>query len=119
MYEAIANIITSVAPKLVFRILIIFLFFFGIVDRFFIANSADMEFTILICFIVVGSLLVFKVHNFLDVILSLEVITLASYVLVSFEKKNRFSTYAGVQYFVLGSLPSGMLVLGSAMLYEN
>lgn len=102
-----------------YAILIIFLFFFGVIDRFFIANSGEMEFSVLICFIVVGSLLLFKVHNFLDVILSLEVITLASYVLVSFDKKNRFSTYAGVQYFVLGSLPSGMLVLGSAMLYEN
>ena len=63
--------------------------------------------------------MIFKEHNFLDIILSLEVITLASYVIVAFEKKNRFSTYAGIQYFVLGSLPSGMLVLGAGLQYNQ
>ena len=98
---------------------IMFLFFFGILDRSFISNSGDMEFTILICFIFISSLMIFKEHNFLDIILSLEVITLASYVIVAFEKKNRFSTYAGIQYFVLGSLPSGMLVLGAGLQYDQ
>ena len=99
--------------------IVIFLFFFGILDRSFISNSGDMEFTILICFIFISSLMIFKEHNFLDIILSLEVITLASYVLIAFEKKNRFNTYAGIQYFVLGSLPSGMLVLGAGLIYSQ
>jgi NADH:ubiquinone oxidoreductase subunit 2 (subunit N) len=39
--------------------------------------------------------------------------------LAAFDRKNRFSTYAGVQYFILGSIPSGMLVLGAGLLYKN
>jgi len=95
------------------------LFFYGIADRFYITNSSEIEFPILVLFIHFGALLLFKVHTFIDLILALELITLAFYVLAAFERKNRFSVYAGVQYFIIGSIPSGMLVLGASLLYEN
>jgi len=44
---------------------------------------------------------------------------LATYALTAYDRKNRFSTDAGVQYFLLGSLPSGLLVLGVALLYKS
>jgi NADH:ubiquinone oxidoreductase subunit 2 (subunit N) len=104
---------------LIYVLFIVSFFFFGIVDRFFISNSSDIEFPILILLIYLGGLFLFKVHTFVDIILALEIVTFASYVFVAFERKNRFSTYGGVQYFILGSIPSGMLVLGGGMLYKN
>ncbi len=103
----------------IYAFFMVFIFFFGIVDRFFIVNNTDIEYSLLVFFILLGSLFVFYVHTFLDIILALEVITLASYVLVAFERQNRFSTFGGVQYFILGSIPSGMLLLGAGMLYKN
>jgi len=53
----------------------------------------------------------------MDIFLALELVTLASYVIVTFERQNRFSTYAGVQYFILGSVPSAMLLLAFGLFY--
>jgi NADH:ubiquinone oxidoreductase subunit 2 (subunit N) len=103
----------------IYAFFMVFVFFFGIIDRFFIANNTDIEYALLVFFVLLASLFVFYVHSFLDIILALEVITLASYVLVAFERQNRFSTFGGVQYFILGSVPSGMLLLGAGMLYKN
>jgi quinol-cytochrome oxidoreductase complex cytochrome b subunit/NADH:ubiquinone oxidoreductase subunit 2 (subunit N) len=99
--------------------LMVSLFLYGISDRFFISNSSEVEFPILVFFIHLGALLLFSAHTFVDLVLALETVTLASYVLAAFDRKNRFSTYAGVQYFILGSIPSGMLVLGAGLLYKN
>jgi NADH:ubiquinone oxidoreductase subunit 2 (subunit N) len=38
-------------------------------------------------------------------------------VLITFERQNRFSTYAGIQYFILGSLPSAMLLIAFGLFY--
>jgi len=103
----------------IYAFFMVFVFFFGIIDSFFIANNTDIEYALLVFFVLLASLFVFYVHSFLDIILALEVITLASYVLVAFERQNRFSTFGGVQYFILGSVPSGMLLLGAGMLYKN
>lgn len=102
-----------------YSLFILIFFFYGIIDRFFIATSSDIEFFLIVLFIYLGALSVFCVHTFVDLILGLEVVTLASYILVAFERKNRFSTYGGIQYFILGSIPSGMLILGGAFLYKN
>jgi NADH:ubiquinone oxidoreductase subunit 2 (subunit N) len=51
--------------------------------------------------------------------MALEVVTLASYVLVAYDRKNRFSAFAGVQYFILGSIPSVLLILGIGFFYKN
>jgi len=53
----------------------------------------------------------------MDLLISLEIVTLASYVFVTFERHNRFSTYSGVQYFILGSLPSALLLISFAFFY--
>ncbi|MFY7812138.1 MAG: proton-conducting transporter membrane subunit, partial [Flavobacterium sp.] len=82
-------------------------------------QSDEIEFLIIVFFIFVSSFFLISVNTMVDIILSLEVITLASYVLVAFDKKNRFSAYAAVQYFIIGSIPSVMLILGSAFFYKN
>src|SRR3546814_12970318 len=43
--------------------------------------------------------------------------SLAAYVLASFMRQDERSSEAGLKYFVLGSLASGILLYGSALLY--
>ncbi len=76
-----------------------------------------MEFPILIFFLHFGGLFVLRLHTLMDLLIALERVTLASYVLATFERQNRFSTYAGVQYFLLGSLPSARLILAFGLFY--
>lgn len=104
---------------LVYAILIVAVFLYGIADRFFIANSYEIEFPVLVFFLQVGALFLFTVHTLVEFVLALEIITLGSYGLAAFERKNRFSTYAGVQYFILGSVPSGLMILSIALLYKH
>ena len=53
----------------------------------------------------------------MEFLLAIETVTLASYIFAGYERQNPHSTYASVQYFILGSIPSGMLVLSLSLLY--
>jgi NADH:ubiquinone oxidoreductase subunit 2 (subunit N) len=103
----------------IYALLIICIFFYGISDRYFVANSYEIEFPVMIFFIHIGSLFLFTVQNLIEFVIAIEIVTLATYTLTAFAKKNRFSTDAGVQYFIIGSVPSGFLVLGVALLYKS
>jgi NADH-quinone oxidoreductase subunit N len=103
----------------IYALLIVAVFLYGVSDRFFVANVYEIEFPVLIFFIHLGALFLFSVQNIIEFVLAIEIVTLATYALTAFDKKNRFSTDAGVQYFLLGSLPSGLLVLGVALLYKS
>lgn len=99
--------------------LVMALFLYGVADRFFVANSAEIEFPILLFFIHIASLLALRLTTFPDLLIALEIVTLASYALAGFERRNRFSAYSGVQYFILGSIPSGMLLLSFSLYYRH
>ena len=101
----------------IFSLVFASIFFYGVAERFFIAKKGITEFPILIFFILFGGLFAVRLHTFIDLLIALEIVTLASYVLVTFERQNRFSTYSGVQYFILGSLPSAMLLLSFGFFY--
>lgn len=102
-----------------FSLVAIAIVFYGVADRFFIANSYDIEFTLLVFLIYIGSLILFVSHNLIEFVLALEIISLGSYALAAYERKSRFSAYAGVQYFILGSIPSGMLIFSLSLMYKT
>jgi NADH-quinone oxidoreductase subunit N len=62
--------------------------------------------------------ILFLANNLIEFVLALEVITLGSYGLAAYERKSKFSSYSGVQYFIIGSIPSGMLVFSLALMYK-
>ena len=97
--------------------IILIVFFIGISDRFFRSKSAIFEFPRLILFLHFGGLFTLYRNNFRDIFLAIELVTLTSYVLITFERQNRFSTYAGIQYFILGSLPSAMILIAFGLFY--
>jgi NADH:ubiquinone oxidoreductase subunit 2 (subunit N) len=96
---------------ILFSSITILIFFYGIIDRFFIANSYETEYSIIVLSMFLGAIVLLRVDNFIEFIIAIEIVTFSTYILVAYEQQNRFSVYAGVQYFILGSIPSAMLIL--------
>jgi NADH-quinone oxidoreductase subunit N len=77
------------------------------------------EFPVLILLSSVGMMAMISANDFLALYVGLELQSLALYVVASFARDNARSTEAGLKYFVLGALASGMLLYGISMVYGN
>jgi NADH-quinone oxidoreductase subunit N len=75
------------------------------------------EFYVLGLFSIVGMMLMISANNMLMLYLGLELLSLALYALVAFNKDNGASSEAAMKYFVLGAIASGMLLYGMSILY--
>lgn len=75
------------------------------------------EFPILILLANVGMLLMVSANDTLSLYLSLELQSLALYVVAAINRDSVRSTEAGLKYFVLGALSSGMLLYGISLVY--
>ena len=65
----------------------------------------------------VGMLLMLSANDLISLYLGLELQSLALYVVAAFRRDDLRSTEAGMKYFVLGALSSGMLLYGASMVY--
>ena len=75
------------------------------------------EFPILILFAGIGMMLMVSANNFLTLYMGLELQSLSLYVLAAFHRNSARSSEAGIKYFVLGALSSGMLLFGISLIY--
>ena len=75
------------------------------------------EYPVLILFSAIGMGMMVSAGDLLTLYVGLEMQSLAAYVLASFMRRDARSSEAGLKYFVLGSLASGILLYGSALLY--
>lgn len=75
------------------------------------------EYPILILFAALGMGLMVSASNMLTLYIGLEMNSLAAYVLASFSRSDERSAEAGLKYFVLGSLASGILLFGISLTY--
>lgn len=75
------------------------------------------EFPILVLLSTLGMMLLISAENLLALYLGLELMSLALYVLAAFARDNGQASEAGLKYFVLGALSSGMMLYGSSLLY--
>ncbi|MFN3827588.1 MAG: NADH-quinone oxidoreductase subunit NuoN [Micavibrio sp.] len=75
------------------------------------------EYPILVLLSGVGMMIMVSSNNLLSMYVGLELQSLALYVLAAFRRDNARSSEAGLKYFVLGSLASGMLLFGISMVY--
>jgi len=80
-------------------------------------NLTDFEFPLLILFACLGMLFLVSSHNLLMFYLSIELFSLSLYVLATFQRDKYSNTEAGLKYFLLGALSSGILLLGCTLLY--
>jgi NADH-quinone oxidoreductase subunit N len=75
------------------------------------------EYPVLILFSAVGMGMMVSAADLLTLYVGLELQSLAAYVLASFQRTDTRSAEAGLKYFVLGALASGILLYGISLLY--
>jgi NADH-quinone oxidoreductase subunit N len=75
------------------------------------------EYAVLILLSVLGMMLMVSAGDLIALFLSIELQSLALYVVAAIKRDNVRSSEAGLKYFVLGSLSSGMLLYGCSLIY--
>jgi len=88
-----------------------------IAPRFFSGGGMRAEYPTLILFATLGMGIMASSRDLMTLYVGLELNSLAAYVLASFMRTDERSTEAGLKYFVLGALASGMLLYGISLLY--
>ena len=75
------------------------------------------EYPVLIVIATLGMMLMISANDLISVYLGLELQSLALYVVAAINRDSVRSTEAGLKYFVLGALSSGMLLYGASLVY--
>ena len=75
------------------------------------------EYPILILLAVTGMMVMVSANDLIVLYMGLELQSLALYVVAAFNRDSARSTEAGLKYFVLGALSSGMLLYGASLVY--
>ena len=75
------------------------------------------EYPMLALFSTLGMCMMVSANSFVALYMALELQSLALYVMAAFHRDNLRSTEAGLKYFVLGALASGMLLYGCSLVY--
>ncbi len=75
------------------------------------------EYPILIILAVFGMSLMVSASDLISLYMGVETQSLALYILAAFNRDSRRSTEAGLKYFVLGALSSGLLLYGASLIY--
>ncbi len=75
------------------------------------------EFPVLIMLSTLGMLIMVSANDMITLYLGLELQSLAAYVIAAINRNSVRSTEAGLKYFVLGALSSGMLLYGISLVY--
>jgi NADH-quinone oxidoreductase subunit N len=87
-----------------------------VAPRFF-SGGMRAEYPVLILFAALGMGIMASARDLMTLYVGLELNSLAAYVLASFMRTDERSSEAGLKYFVLGALASGILLYGVTLLY--
>lgn len=79
--------------------------------------ETQLEFLLLLMFVVFALCLLISSNDLLTLYLSIEMQSLGLYILTSFQKNSQFSSEAGLKYFILGALSSSILLFGLSLIY--
>jgi NADH-quinone oxidoreductase subunit N len=80
-------------------------------------GDARFEYPVLILLASVGMMMMISANSLIALYMGLELQSLALYVVAAINRDNARSSEAGLKYFVLGALSSGMLLYGSSLIY--
>src|SRR5919109_3309024 len=78
---------------------------------------ARFEFPVLVLLATTGMMVMISANDLVTLYVGLELQNLALYVVASFNRDSVRSSEAGLKYFVLGALSSGMLLYGASLVY--
>ncbi len=80
-------------------------------------NFSTPEYYSLTMFAATGMLLLTMVQELISVFIALEIMSLAIYILVGYDRKNVISTEAVLKYLILGAFAGAFFTMGSAFIY--
>ena len=81
------------------------------------AGQQHFEYSVLIVLSTLGMLMLISANDLIALYLGLELMSLPLYVVAASYRDQLRSTEAGLKYFVLGALSSGMLLYGASLVY--
>ena len=80
-------------------------------------NIARFEYPILVLFAVLGMIVMISANDLMSLYIGFELQSLALYITAAIARDSLRSTEAGLKYFVLGALASGLLIYGISLVY--
>jgi NADH-quinone oxidoreductase subunit N len=80
-------------------------------------DMLKFEFPIIVALSTIGMMVMVSAGDLMALYMGLELMSLALYVIASFRRDSVRSSEAGLKYFVLGSLSSGLLLYGASLTY--
>ncbi len=80
-------------------------------------DMGRFEYPILLLFATIGMMMMISANDLIALYVGLELQSLALYVAAAFRRDSLRSSEAGLKYFVLGALASGMLLYGASLVY--
>ena len=86
-------------------------------DYFRRERQLKYEFPVLVAFSVVGMMTMVSAGDLMAMYMGIELQSLSLYVLAAFHRDSARSSEAGLKYFVLGALSSGLLLYGASLAY--
>ncbi len=87
------------------------------IDEFKEHRIMKFEYPVLVLLASAGMMMMISASDLIALYIGLELQSLSLYVMASFRRENVRSSEAGLKYFVLGALSSGMLLYGASLLY--
>jgi NADH-quinone oxidoreductase subunit N len=75
------------------------------------------EFSVLVLYATLGGMVMVSANDLMTTYLGLELLSLPLYVVAAFNRDDARSSEAGLKYFVLGALASGLLLYGASLIY--
>ncbi|CAN5686514.1 NADH-quinone oxidoreductase subunit NuoN [soil metagenome] len=81
------------------------------------AEILKFEYPVLVLLSVLGAMILVSANDLIVLYVGLELQSLSAYVLAAFRRDSVRSTEAGLKYFVLGALSSGLLLYGASLVY--
>jgi len=80
-------------------------------------GGLKFEYPVLVLFAATGMLMMISANDLIALYVGLELQSLTLYVVAAFNRDSARSAEAGLKYFVLGALSSGMLLYGASLVY--
>ncbi|HLO23020.1 MAG TPA: NADH-quinone oxidoreductase subunit N [Methyloceanibacter sp.] len=81
------------------------------------SGGLKFEFPVLVLLASTGMVMMISANDLISLYVGLELQSLALYVVAAFNRDSSRSAEAGLKYFVLGALSSGMLLYGASLVY--
>lgn len=75
------------------------------------------EYGVLVLFAALGMGIMLQANDLMTLYLGIETLGLSSYILAAFNRDSQRSSEAGLKYFVLGALASGLILYGASLVY--